>query len=134
MSAFYGEIGSEISTALMEKVRTLFAAVNSIQQTTGGRRLELVIKRLNSCYMREEQEDAILDATIGLEILLSDGDTQEVTHKLALRLAALSTLVPGCEQQAATVFRNVKKAIYAFRSAVVPGNEKKASKTREVQT
>lgn len=84
--------------------------------------------------MREEQEDAILDATIGLEVLLSDGNTQEVTHKLALRLAALSRLVPGCKHQAATIFRNVKKAIYPFRSAVVHGNVEKASKTQEVET
>lgn len=84
--------------------------------------------------MREEEEDAILDATIGLEILLSDGDTQEVTHKLALRLAALSTLVLGYEYQAATIFRNVKRTIYPYRSAVVHGNESRASKTREIRT
>lgn len=133
MNAFYGEIASEISTALMEKVRTLFAAVNSIQQTKGRRRLELVIKRLNSCYMREEQEDAILDATIGLEILLSDGDTQEVTHKLALRLAALSSLIPDYAEQAAVIFRNVKNTVYPYRSAVVHGNEKQASRKRELK-
>jgi hypothetical protein len=84
--------------------------------------------------MRDEQEDPILDATIGLEVLLSDGNTQEVTHKLALRLAALSTLVPGCKHQAAAIFRNVKKTIYPFRSAAVHGNEEKARKTREVRT
>jgi hypothetical protein len=84
--------------------------------------------------MREDQEDAILDATIGLEILLSDGETQEVTHKLALRVAALSTLIPGFADQAPTVFRNVKKTIYPYRSAVVHGNEKKASQTRAVRT
>ena len=84
--------------------------------------------------MREDQEDAILDATIGLEILLSDGETQEVTHKLALRLAALSTLVPGFKQQAPTIFRNVKKLIYPYRSAVVHGNEKRASQTRAMRT
>ena len=84
--------------------------------------------------MREDQEDAILDATIGLEILLSDGETQEVTHKLALRLAALSTLVPGFEHQAPTIFRNVKKTIYPYRSAVVHGHEKKASQTRAMRT
>ena len=78
--------------------------------------------------MREDQEDAILDATIGLEILLSDGEAQEVTHKLGLRLAALSTLVPGYEEQATQVFHDVKKSIYPYRSAVVHGNDKRASK------
>jgi hypothetical protein len=69
-----------------------------------------------------------------LEILLSDGDAQEVTHKLALSLAALSRFVPGYEREAGTIFRNVKSSIYPFRSAVVHGDEKKASKKREVKT
>jgi hypothetical protein len=134
VSVLTGDEFPKISDLQIAGVRNLFRALISAKNTDEGSRLRLVIKRLNSCYMREDQEDAILDATIGLEILLSDGDTQEVTHKLALRLAALSTIVPGCEQQAANVFRNVKKAIYPFRSAVVHGNEKKASKTRQVKT
>jgi hypothetical protein len=133
VSAFYGNEFSKISDHQIESVLDLFGALTLIQNTGQGSRVRLAIKRLNSCYMREDEQDTILDATIGLEILLSDGDTQEVTHKLALRLAALSTLVPGYEQQAATIFRNVKSTIYPFRSAVVHGNEKKASKTREIK-
>ncbi len=82
----------KLSDLQVEDIRDLFHSLTSVKGTAEGRRLRLAIKRLNSCYMRDEEEDAILDATIGLEILLSDGDTQEVTHKLALRLAALSTL------------------------------------------
>lgn len=84
--------------------------------------------------MREEQEDVILDATIGLEILLSDGDTQEVTHKLALRLAALSSLVPGYEGQKSKIFHDIKSSVYPYRSAVVHGNEKKASKMAQLKS
>jgi hypothetical protein len=90
----------KVSDLQVQEVRDLFTALTAAKDTGKGNRLQLVIKRLNSCYMREDQEDAILDATIGLEILLSDGETQEVTHKLALRLAALSTLVSGFEHQA----------------------------------
>jgi len=32
--------------------------------------LFLAIGRLNSCFLREEQDDAILDATIAMEVLL----------------------------------------------------------------
>lgn len=124
----------KISDHEVESVRDLFDALTSLQTTSEGNRLRLAIKRLNSCYMREEESDAILDATIGLEILLSDGDAQEVAHKLALRLAGLSALVPGYEQQAMTIFRNMKGTIYPFRSAVVHGNEKKAIKKRAVKT
>jgi hypothetical protein len=69
-----------------------------------------------------------------MEILLSDGSPQEVTHKLALRLAALSTLVPGYEHRSTKVFRDVKSAIYPYRSAVAHGDAKKASKSREIKT
>jgi hypothetical protein len=123
-----------LSDHQVQGVCALFRDLNALKRTQQGERLRLVIKRLNSCYMREDQEDAILDATIGLEILLSDGDTQEVTHKLALRLAALSTLVPGFEQQAPIIFRNVKKAIYPYRSAVVHGDQKKARRTSAFRT
>jgi hypothetical protein len=131
------ELGGEfpkISNPQVGSVRSLFMDISSIQNAGGRNRLRLAIKRLNSCYMREEQEDAILDATIGLEALLSDGDTQEVTHKLALRLSALSTLVAGYGQEAAAIFRRTKTSIYPFRSAVVHGNEKKANKARELKT
>jgi hypothetical protein len=128
VSAFYGERFPDLSDAQVDVVRQLFANILTIRKSRADRRLQLAIKRLNSCYMREDQEDTILDATIGLELLLSDGDAQEVTHKLGLRMAALSTLVPDCELTPAEVFHNVKKLIYPYRSAVVHGDEKKANK------
>jgi hypothetical protein len=113
-----------------------FAGINAIQNSRNerGSRLRLAIKRLNSCFLRENEEDAILDATIGMEVLLSDGGAQEVTHKLALRLAAPSSLVPKYRQQATSVLRNVKSFIYPYRSAVVHGRESNASKKREIKT
>lgn len=131
ISAFYGEQLPQLSDAQLASIGDLFANILNIKNSTSDRRLQLAIKRLNSCYMREEQEDAILDATIGLEILLSDGDAQEVTHKLGLRVAALSSLLPGCGLEPAEVFGDVKRHIYPYRSAVVHGNEKRASRLQK---
>lgn len=89
--------------------------------------IRVASSRLERCYRRETDDDAILDATIGLEALLSDGETSELTHKLALRAAALSVFFPksmGTKQQ---VFEEMKK-IYSYRSSVVHGSRKSEKK------
>ena len=78
------------------------------------------VRRLNLCYCRDDEEDWIIDATIALEALLSDGDPQEMTHKLALRVAAISQLVPGQSKSADQVFKDIK-AVYKLRSQIVHG-------------
>ena len=78
------------------------------------------VRRLNRCYCRDDEEDWIIDATIALEALLSDGDPQEMTHKLALRVAAISQLVPGQSKSADQVFKDIK-AVYRLRSQIVHG-------------
>jgi hypothetical protein len=55
---------------------------------------------------------------IGLEALLSDGN-QEMTHKIAMRVAALYKL--HSPATSFTAFRELKK-IYEFRSKVVHGS------------
>jgi hypothetical protein len=136
INAIFGTGFPQVSDAQFASVRGLFADICAIRnsRTEKSSRLRLAIKRLNSCFLRENEEDAILDATIGMEILLSDGGTQEITHKLALRLAALSSLLPKYQQQTTAVFRNVKGSIYPYRSAVVHGHESNASKKREIKT
>lgn len=132
---FYGNQFPYLSDSDFASVRSLFQMITAVEESgsKSGERLKLAIKRLNSCFLRENEEDAILDATIGLEILLSDGETQEVTHKLALRLAALSSLIPKYDGQAQDVFRNVKNSIYAYRSAVVHGDQRRSRKKREIK-
>ena len=53
--------------------------------------LAIAVRRLNLMAMRTADEDCVLDITIGLEALLHDGN-QEMTHKIALRAAALYKL------------------------------------------
>lgn len=91
------------------------------------KRLALASRRLNLCLMRETEEDSILDATIAMEALLSDDERQEMTHKLALRMAALSGLSKDIKKTPAEVCRDMKH-IYRFRSAVVHGSTKASAK------
>ena len=62
-----------------------------------------------------------------MEALLSDDERQEMTHKLALRMAALLSLCKTGQQTPVEVFRAVKK-IYRYRSAVVHGSAKTTDK------
>jgi len=92
-------------------------------QASEDKRILIATQRLNSCLIRETEEDSILDATIAMEALLSDDERQEMTHKLALRMAALLSLYKTGQQTPVEVFRAVKQ-IYRYRSAVVHGSGK----------
>ena len=92
-------------------------------------RLTIASQRLNYCFLRESEEDSVLDATIAMEVLLSDDSRQEMTHKLALRVAALSRF-SGSEQTPVEVYRAVKR-IYAYRPAIVHGSTK-TERNREI--
>ncbi len=110
-------------TAEVERVYSRLTEVES-------NKLRIATQRLNRCFLRESEEDSILDATIAMELLLADDSRQEITHKLALRMAALSKLAPENKQTPVEVYRAIKR-IYAYRSAIVHGSTK-ASGKREI--
>ena len=105
-------------------------SVFSKLQGSEDKRLSIATQRLNLCLLRETEEDSILDATIAMEALLSDDERQEMTHKLALRMAALLSLSKSGQQTPVEVFRAIKQ-IYRYRSAVVHGSAKTTDK-REI--
>lgn len=92
--------------------------------------LNLALRRLNRCVVRDDNEDAILDATIALEALLSDGN-QEMTHKLAMRVGALVNLDVELERDSVQAFSDIK-SIYSYRSAIVHGS-RDLDKKREIK-
>jgi hypothetical protein len=98
---------------------------------SSSNRLTLAARRLNGASLRNDEQDSILDVTIGLEALLGDEGKGEMTHKLATRMAALCKVENFKEHTPAEVFDFCKK-IYGFRSAVAHGGHK-VSKTRTVK-
>ncbi|MGO4117810.1 hypothetical protein ELH53_07150 [Rhizobium ruizarguesonis] len=76
---------------------------------------------------RDDAVDAILDATIGLEVLLGDQENQALSYKLRLRAGALARL--SGTRKPADVVASVKK-IYEVRSAIVHGLKTKKPKKR----
>lgn len=89
-------------------------------RTAKEHKLAIATRRLNTAYLRRDDSDSILDLAIGLESLLVGDSNSEITHKLALRVAALSALDSWPEGSPVEIFGFVKK-IYAYRSAVVHG-------------
>jgi hypothetical protein len=109
-----------ITKTEIEEISKIYSLLMRDEHTS----LTIAVKRINACYMRNSDEDSIIDATIAMEALFGDDDNQEMTHKLALRMAALSSLDPKGERSALEVFKDTKM-IYKFRSKVVHGRKGK---------
>lgn len=85
--------------------------------------INIAIKRLNRAYLRENEEDAIIDLVIGIEALVTNNDHGEITYKVSTRAAfVLSTL----QKYPYTIMetKNAISKLYAFRSKVVHGAAK----------
>ncbi|HMT28782.1 MAG TPA: HEPN domain-containing protein [Bacteroidia bacterium] len=89
---------------------------------TDHNKILIANKRLRTSYLRDNDEDSILDIVIALEALLGGNDKGELVHKLALRVAALFKKF-DIEKNSFEVFTQVKK-IYNFRSKLIHGNTK----------
>lgn len=85
-------------------------------------RTAIGIKRLNACFNRDDDVDALLDAIIGLEVLLGEG-TDALSYKLKMRTAGLAKLSKG-RFQPADAFREIGE-LYAARSRIVHGHTAK---------
>jgi hypothetical protein len=104
-----------------EQVRDVFAIYHKLLNNENNK-IQIANRRLRYSYLRDNDEDSILDIIIALETLLSDNEKGEITHKLALRTAKLLSVFNPL-YKATEVFKAVKK-IYGFRSAIVHGSSK----------
>jgi hypothetical protein len=107
-----------------KKVGTLYNVLLALNKN----QLSLAARRLNMAMLRSSEQDSILDVTIGLETLLvPDGGKGEITHKLAMRLAALARMRRFESYNPCEVFSLCKK-LYDYRSAVAHGSDDLAKK------
>lgn len=115
----------KIESDIASKIGQLYMKILDTEQNS----IHIAGRRLNSCFLRDDEQDAVIDATIGLEALLSDSP-QEMTFKLAARVAALTRILPDYSKCPYEVYCDLKK-IYDYRSAIVHGSTK-ADKKREI--
>ncbi|WP_141439981.1 HEPN domain-containing protein [Vreelandella titanicae] len=116
-----------VSSDELKQLTDIFKRLSEASENS----ISLSLKRLNRCLVRDDEEDAVLDATIALEALLSDDGKQEMTHKLAMRVGALAGFDTLFGRNAAEAFRDIK-SIYKYRSAIVHGS-KNLEKSRMVK-
>lgn len=115
--------GATVTLEQLKEVRRIYRAVLEDK----GEAVRLALKRLNGCLTRTDAADAILDGTIGLELLLGDDQNQALSYKLRLRAAALAILCADPACSAKEVALKVKR-LYEARSAIVHGRRQKRSK------
>ena len=116
-----------ISSSEADGIRETFGNLRKVFATGHAGKVHLAMSLLNLSSLRTTDEDGVIDAMIAMEALLSDG-AQEMTHKVALRLAALYKILdPSRSEQ---VFKELKD-VYRFRSKIVHG-EASLDKHREI--
>ena len=115
--------GDSVTAENLKEVRRIYRAAVSSQSEV----IRLALSRLSGCLTRTDGADAILDGTIGLELLLGDDQNQSLSYKLRLRAAALALLRDDPAYPASEVASKVKR-LYEARSAIVHGRKKKSSK------
>ena len=103
-----------------------FKVFKSLENNKSNK-LFLATRRLNTAFLRNNEDDAILDITIGLESLLANDSHSEISYRLSLRLAGLSVLEKFEDKNPVDVFALCKK-LYEYRSAVAHGSHEISKK------
>jgi hypothetical protein len=114
----FGWIRENIPIIQREQVIRIAALWNRLSGMK-EQRMTLALRRFNSAMVRHDPDDAILDATIALEILLGDRDNQGLSWKLRMRAAALAGI--DGDKAAMEQARIAVKDLYDLRSAIVHG-------------
>jgi Apea-like HEPN len=115
-----GYWNQEVPTVTNGQAQAIKDLCNGMERICAGQnanKMRLAVHRLNLSALRTTDEDGIVDAMIAFEALLGSGN-QEMTHKVATRLAALYKI--SDPPRASEAFREMKK-LYEFRSKVVHG-------------
>ncbi|MHA7984393.1 hypothetical protein ACX9R5_01185 [Rathayibacter sp. CAU 1779] len=112
--------GSMVATDDLARLPVIFGALASTTQ-----RAKLAARRLMQSYMRDRDDDIILDACIGIEALLGE-EHDELVHRMGLRAAM--ALAPGGLAPDRTY--ELLKKVYAHRSKIVHGTEPKQATIR----
>lgn len=105
-----------ISINELDNAKLLFNSISSSKNS----KIEFATRKLISASYRNKSEDALLDATIGLESILSNDSKAEITYRLSMRggfVCRLNQLGDFTPSQ----IRDCLKRIYAYRSAIVHG-------------
>ena len=74
---------SYINSEQTEIIKQLYKSVSNLQNGKSSTNVLFALKRLNRCMLRNDIDDMAIDATIGLEALLSGGTKSEITYTIS---------------------------------------------------
>lgn len=126
----HGWIKTDLPTVTRDDLKKLREYFISIEHDN-HKKIKYSLRRLSSAIARDDDDDAILDAMIGLELLLGDG-SDALSYKLRMRAAALAKLT-GAEHNPDDLMSEIK-ALYNVRSKIVHEgvNPRKANRTHQL--
>lgn len=111
---------NKISVEQVEKIKKIYGVIHELESDSKVGNLLFALKRFNRCLLRNEVDDMAIDATIGLEALLSGGTKGEITYTISNRIPIVF-LYEKNEKYFTTNCRSIMKKIYNYRSKVVHG-------------
>lgn len=114
----------KVNSEKIGEVKLLFEHLIGVENSA----LDLAIDRLHRSELRDREDDTILDAIIGIELLLSDNDKGELTYKISSRMATITTLLENFPYRPAEVKKSVAQ-VYRYRSDIVHSRKPKPSTT-----
>ena len=107
--------GGQVDTNELAVLPELVAAL-----ATAAKKARLAARRLSMAEIRDDPDDQLVDACIGLEALLGQ-ENAELSYRVAVRAAALLSSRKDQQLNAAVVF-NLTRKVYNRRSELVHGS------------
>jgi hypothetical protein len=117
-----------LDAILIERLQNYWPQIRSIMESK-SHFLRLPARRLLDGGLRKEQSDAILDYSIGLESLLTNETSSELSYRLALRGA---TILSWNGRNKKEYYENLIK-FYKIRSSIVHGSYISEKRKKELK-
>lgn len=111
-----------INSEQAENIKTLYKTILDLQDDKAFSKILFALKRLNRCMLRNETDDMAIDATIGLEALLSGGTKGEITYTISNRIPIVFKYEEDEKYYKSNDCRKIMRQIYKYRSSVVHGS------------
>lgn len=111
---------SKVNHEQIIELQKLYKTINEYETGTKAKNLLFALKRFNRCLLRNEDDDMAIDATIGLEALLSGGTKGEITYTISNRIPIVF-LYEKNDKYLPTNCRGIMRKIYNYRSKIVHG-------------
>ncbi|EPY2271874.1 hypothetical protein ACXAUS_000672 [Clostridium sporogenes] len=111
---------SKVNCEQAEHIQTLYSSIIECDKDAKKGNLLFALKRFNRCMLRNENDDMAIDATIGLEALLSGGTKGEITYTISNRMPIVFSH-ENSDIYLPTNCRSIMKKIYNYRSKIVHG-------------